>query len=88
MSRTLTEKILASHLVDGEIKQGTEIGVKVDRVLLQDATGTMACLQFEALEVLRPRCERAVQYVDHNLLQVSYPNADDHKFLQSLKIIV
>ncbi|MFH0896514.1 MAG: aconitate hydratase [Candidatus Bathyarchaeota archaeon] len=79
----MTEKIIASHLVDGEMKQGREIGVKVDRVLLQDATGTMTCLQFEALGVSRSLCECAVQYIDHNLLQVSYENADDHLFLQT-----
>ena len=83
MARNLTGKILASHLVDGKMRQGEEIGVKVDRVLLQDTTGTMACLQFEALGVPKPLCERAVQYIDHNLLQASYENADDHRFLQT-----
>jgi len=83
MTGTLTEKILSSHLVEGEMNPREEIGVKVDRVLLQDTTGTMACLQFEALGLPRPVCERAVQYIDHNLLQVSYENADDHRFLQT-----
>ena len=83
MTRTLTEKILASHLVDGRMEPSEEIGIKVDRVLLQDTTGTMACLQFKALGVSKPLCERAVQYIDHNLLQVSYENADDHRFLQT-----
>lgn len=83
MTKTLTEKILLSHLADGRMKSGEEIGVRVDRVLLQDTTGTMACLQFEALKVPKSTCERAVQYVDHNLLQVSYENADDHRFLQT-----
>lgn len=62
---------------------GEEIGIKVDHVLMQDTTGTMACLQFEALGMKNPICERAVQYIDHNLLQISYENADDHKFLQT-----
>ncbi|MDQ1278947.1 MAG: aconitate hydratase [Thermoproteota archaeon] len=83
MARTLTEKILSSHLADGQMKLSEEIGINVDRVLLQDTTGTMACLQFEALNIPKPACERAVQYVDHNLLQVSFENADDHRFLQT-----
>ena len=83
MAYTLTHKILASRLVDGELKSGNEIGVKVDRALLQDTTGTMAILQFEALGFPKPLCERAVQYIDHNLLQVSFENADDHRFLQT-----
>ncbi|UCH38015.1 MAG: aconitate hydratase [Candidatus Bathyarchaeota archaeon] len=83
MNSTLTEKILAKHLVDGKMQIGEEIGIKVDHVLMQDTTGTMACLQFEALGMKNPVCERAVQYIDHNLLQISYENADDHKFLQS-----
>jgi len=83
MPRTLTEKILASHLVDGRMDQDEEIGVKVDRVLLQDTTGTMACLEFNALNIQKPKCELAVQYIDHNLLQISYENADDHLFLQT-----
>jgi aconitate hydratase len=82
MSYTLTEKILSEHLVDGALSS-EEIGVRVDRVLLQDTTGTMACLQFEALNLPQIVCERAVQYIDHNLLQISYRNADDHRFLQA-----
>ena len=84
MAKTLTSKILASHLTDGRMELGEEIGVKVDRVLSQDTTGTMVCLQFEALNVPRPLCERAVQYIDHNLLQVTFENADDHRFLQTM----
>ena len=83
MPGTLTEKILKSHLVDGRIKTGEEIGVKVDRVLLQDTTGTMTCLEFESMGLSKPKCELAVQYIDHNLLQVSYENADDQRFLQT-----
>ena len=83
MVGTVTEKILASHLVDGTMDQGNEVGIRVDRVLLQDTTGTMACLQFEALNIPKSMCERAVQYIDHNLLQTSYENPDDHRFLQT-----
>ena len=83
MVGTATEKILASHLVDGTMDQGDEIGIRVDRVLLQDTTGTMACLQFEALGIPKSMCERAVQYIDHNLLQTTYENPDDHRFLQT-----
>lgn len=82
MKYTLTEKILTEHLVDGSLTS-EEIGVRVDRVLLQDTTGTMACLQFEALDLPQIVCERAIQYIDHNLLQISYRNTDDHRFLQA-----
>lgn len=82
MNHTLTQKILSEHLVEGSLS-AEEIGVHVDRVLLQDTTGTMACLQFEALDLPQIVCERAVQYIDHNLLQISYRNADDHRFLQA-----
>jgi aconitate hydratase len=83
MTGTITEKILTMHLVDGVLAPGGEIGVKVDRALLQDTTGTMALLQFEALDIPRSTIDLAVQYVDHNLLQTSYENADDHRFLQT-----
>jgi aconitate hydratase len=83
MAGTITEKILATHLVDGILAPGEEIGVNVDRALLQDTTGTMALLQFEALDLPRSMIDLAVQYVDHNLLQTSYENADDHRFLQT-----
>ncbi len=82
MNHTLTQKILSEHLDEGSLS-AEEIGVHVDRVLLQDTTGTMACLQFEALDLPQIICERAVQYIDHNLLQISYRNADDHRFLQA-----
>ncbi len=83
VARTLTHKILESHLVDGEMAPGKEIGLKVDQALTQDATGTMACLQFEALGIPRVKTERAVNYVDHNTLQTGFENADDHRYLQS-----
>jgi aconitate hydratase len=83
MTGTLAEKIIKSHLVEGEMITAKEIGIKVDRVLMQDATGTMACLQFEALDIPKPKIELAVAYVDHNILQIGFENADDHRFLQT-----
>lgn len=83
MGKTLTEKIIGSHLVEGNIIPGEEIAIKIDRVLMQDATGTMACLQFEALGLAKVRTESAVIYVDHNILQTGFENADDHRFLQT-----
>ncbi len=84
MGQTLTEKILAAHLVSGELIAGGEIGIRIDQTLTQDATGTMAYLQFEAMGVPRVRTEVSVSYVDHNMLQASFENADDHQFLQSI----
>lgn len=77
MSSNLTRKILASHLVEGELKPGREIGIRIDHTLLQDATGTMAMLEFEALGLDRIKADLAAQYVDHNLLQTDFKNADD-----------
>lgn len=79
----MAHKIIESHLVDGKMEEGEEIGIKVDRVLMQDATGTMACLQFEALGMPKVRVEQAVIYVDHNILQIGFENPDDHKFLET-----
>ena len=84
MELTLTEKILKSHLVEGEMIKGQEIAVRIDQTLTQDATGTMAYLQFEAIGLPRVRTELSVSYVDHNTLQGDFRNADDHKFLQSV----
>ena len=83
MGKPLARKIIESHLVDGRPEAGSEIGIKVDRALMQDATGTMACLQFEALDIPRVRNELSIIYVDHNMLQVGYENPDDHKFLET-----
>ncbi len=83
MGKSLAHKIIESHLVDGKIEPSKEIGIKVDRVLMQDATGTMACLQFEALGMPRIKAEHAVIYVDHNILQIGFENPDDHKFLET-----
>jgi aconitate hydratase len=83
MAQTLTRKILAEHLVEGRLVPGEEIGIRIDHTLLQDATGTMAMLEFEALGVDRVKAQIAAQYVDHNLLQTDFKNADDHRYLQT-----
>lgn len=80
---SLAQKIISSHLVDGRMEPGQEIGLHVDRVLMQDATGTMACLQFEAMGLPRVKVEHAAIYVDHNILQTGFENGDDHRFLQT-----
>ena len=84
MAENLSRQILAEHLVDGELKPGEPIGLRIDQTLLQDATGTMACMQFEQLGVARVQVERAVQYVDHNVIQLDYKNPDDHRMLQAM----
>ena len=84
MGLTLTEKILSAHLVEGEMKKGTEIGIKIDQTLTQDATGTMAYLVFEAMGVPRVKTERSVAYIDHNPLQNGFMNMDDHRFIGSV----
>jgi aconitate hydratase len=83
MSKNLATKILESHLIEGELKPGTEIAIKIDHALLQDATGTMAMLEFMAMGVKRVQVDLAAQYIDHNLLQTDNKNADDHKFLMT-----
>ena len=84
MGMTIAQKILKAHLVDGEMVQGQEIGLKIDQTLTQDATGTMAYLQFEAMGVDQVRTERSVAYIDHNTLQSGFENADDHKYIGSV----
>lgn len=84
MGKTLAEKILDAHIVDGEPKKGTEIGIRIDQTLTQDATGTMAYLEFEAMGVPRVKTERSVAYIDHNTLQSGFENADDHRFIGSV----
>ncbi len=81
---SLAHKIIKEHLVEGELIPGKEIGIKVDHTLTQDATGTMAYLQLEALQIPRVQTKRSVSYVDHNMLQTGFENADDHRFLQSV----
>ncbi len=83
MGKNLTSKIIESHLVDGEAVAGSEIALRIDQTLTQDATGTMAYLQFEAMGIPRVRTKLSVSYVDHNMLQTGFENADDHRFLQS-----
>ena len=83
MAKNLATKLLEAHLVDGELIPGTEISIKIDHTLLQDATGTMAMLEFMALDIDRVKVELAAQYIDHNLLQTDNRNADDHIFLMT-----
>ena len=84
MGYTIAEKIIKAHLVEGEMVRGTDIGLRIDQTLTQDATGTMAYLEFEAMGVPRVRTERSVAYIDHNTLQTGFENADDHRFIQSV----
>ncbi len=81
---TIAEKIIASHLVSGDMKTGSEIALKIDQTLTQDATGTMAYLEFETMGIDRVRTERSVAYIDHNTLQCGFENADDHRYIQSV----
>ncbi|MFP5212599.1 MAG: aconitate hydratase, partial [Acidobacteriota bacterium] len=83
MGRNVAQKLIQSHLVGGRMEPGEEIALKVEQTLTQDATGTMVMLEFEALGISRIKTETSVQYIDHNLLQVDYRNADDHRFLRS-----
>lgn len=82
-TQNVSQKLISSHLISGEMNPGTEIGLKIDQVLLQDATGTLVMLELEAFNLNKIKPEIAVQYVDHNLLQADYKNMDDHLFLQS-----
>src|SRR4030042_1462681 len=82
MAKTMVEQIMAAHLVSGELVPGGEVALKIDQTLTQDATGTLAYLEFEAMGVERVKTELSVSYVDHNLLQTDYRNADDHRFLK------
>lgn len=84
MGKTIAQKIIAEHLVSGEMKVGTDVGLRIDQTLTQDATGTMAYLEFEAMGISRVKTERSVAYIDHNTLQSGFENADDHKFIQSI----
>ena len=84
MPENLTRQILAEHLVEGDLEPGSPIALRIDQTLLQDATGTMACMQFEQLGVPRVQVDRAVQYIDHNVIQLDFKNPDDHRMLQAL----
>ncbi|HET8885251.1 MAG TPA: aconitate hydratase, partial [Salinimicrobium sp.] len=79
----VTQKLIKAHLLEGEMIPGKEIGIKIDQALLQDATGTLVQLELEAMHLDKAKTEVAVQYVDHNLLQTDFKNADDHAFLLS-----
>jgi aconitate hydratase len=83
MAENLVTRILEDHIVGGSLEPGEEVGLRIDQTLLQDATGTMACLQFERMGVERVQVEFAVQYVDHNVIQLDFKNPDDHRFLQA-----
>ena len=82
--KNIVQKIFSSHLVSGKLKVGEEIAISVDQTLTQDATGTMAYLQFEAMDILKVKTKLSVSYVDHNTLQTGFENFDDHLFLQSI----
>jgi aconitate hydratase len=84
MGKGVAQKILEAHIVEGKWDPGAEIGIRIDQTLTQDATGTMAYLQFEAMGVPRAKTELSVSYVDHNTVQIGFENADDHKYLQSV----
>ncbi|MBQ2391317.1 MAG: aconitate hydratase [Clostridia bacterium] len=84
MGMTIAEKIIKAHLVEGEMIKGTDVGLRIDQTLTQDATGTMAYLEFEAMGVKRVKTERSVAYIDHNTLQTGFENADDHRFIGSI----
>ncbi len=84
MGLTLAQKIIKEHLLSGEMTVGSDIGLKIDQTLTQDATGTMAYLEFEAIGIPRVKTEKSVAYIDHNTLQTGFENADDHRFIQSV----
>lgn len=84
MGKTIAQKIIEAHLLSGEMVPGQEIGLRIDQTLTQDATGTMAYLEFESMGIPRVRTERSVAYVDHNTLQSGFMNADDHRYIQSV----
>ena len=84
MGLTVAQKLIQSHLVSGDMTPGSEIGLRIDQTLTQDATGTMAYLEFEAMGIERVRTELSVAYIDHNTLQTGFENADDHRFIQSV----
>jgi aconitate hydratase len=83
MGKNVVQKIIEKHLIAGELKKGSEIAIKIDQTLTQDATGTMAYLQFEAIGIPKVKTELSVSYVDHNTLQTGFENADDHRFLRT-----
>ena len=83
MPKTLAYKLIASHLLDGDLEAGKEVCLKINQTLTQDSTGTMVYLQLEALDVDKLATDLSVAYIDHNMLQAGFENADDHAFIQS-----
>lgn len=84
MGKSIAMKILESHLLSGELKTGNEISLKVNQTLTQDSTGTMVYLQLEKLDVKKVATDLSVAYIDHNMLQQGFENADDHEFIKSV----
>ena len=83
MGFSITEKIISQHIVEGSMKPGNEIGIKLDQILFPDSSGTMVCLEFEALNIPKVQVKTVVAYVDHNTLQIGFENADDHLFMKT-----
>ena len=84
MAKTITEKIIEEHIVSGRYEPDAEIGIKIDQTLTQDATGTMAYLQFESLKSPAVRTEVSASYIDHNTIQIGFENSDDHRYLKTI----
>jgi aconitate hydratase len=84
MGRTIAQKIIEAHLLSGSAAPGNEISIKIDQTLTQDATGTMAYLQFESMNVPAIKTDLSVSYIDHNTVQIGFENADDHRYLRSI----
>jgi aconitate hydratase len=83
MARSVAHKLIEAHLLEGDLTPGTEIALRIDQTLTQDATGTLVMLELEAMGLARVRTELSAQYVDHNLIQTDFRNPDDHLFLRS-----
>ena len=84
MGLTIAQKIIKAHMLSGDMTVGSEVALKIDQTLTQDATGTMAYLEFETMGLDRVKTERSVAYIDHNTLQSGFENADDHRYIQSV----
>ena len=84
MGYTIAQKIIKEHMANGSMVAGSEVALKIDQTLTQDATGTMAYLEFETMGIPRVRTELSVAYIDHNMIQSGFENADDHRFIQSM----
>ena len=84
MGKSVAQKIIEGHLIEGHFEPGKEIAISIDHTITQDATGTLTFIEFEALGISRVKTELSVSYVDHNLLQTDFKNMDDHLFLQSM----